>query len=268
MRRRFYAPPEAFAPDGASVVLSSEESCHLRDVLRLRAGDEASVFDGEGREFECVVREAGGRRGGARLEVRGAAQPPRPESPLFLRLAVSLLKGEKFDLVVQKAVELGAGRIEPVLTKRSDVRLRDERDAARRVERWRRLAVEAAKQSGRARVPLVKTPLAFEALVSADENLVSADETSVTAGPSCGSLRLMFAERGGVGLHAPHVAGATRPSVVAALVGPEGGWDDEEINLARRHGWTIITLGGRTLRAETAAVVAAALLQHLFGDLR
>jgi|ERR1043166_8992309 16S rRNA (uracil1498-N3)-methyltransferase len=261
MRRRFYAPPEAFAPDGASVVLSSEESCHLRDVLRLRAGDEASVFDGEGREFACVVREAGGRKGGARLEVRGAAEPPRPESPLFLRLAVSLLKGEKFDLIVQKAVELGAGMIEPVVTKRSDVRLRDERDAMRRVERWRRLAVEAAKQSGRARVPLVKTPLAFEALVTADEALVS-------AGPGRDSLRLMFAERGGVGLHALPVAGATHPSRVAALVGPEGGWDDEEIALARRHGWTIITLGGRTLRAETAAIAAAALLQHLFGDLR
>src|ERR1043166_1412981 len=111
MRRRFYAPPEAFAPDGASVVLSSEESCHLRDVLRLRAGDEASVFDGEGREFACVVREAGGRKGGARLEVRGAAEPPRPESPLFLRLAVSLLKGEKFDLIDRKSTRLNSSHV-------------------------------------------------------------------------------------------------------------------------------------------------------------
>ena len=76
------------------------------------------------------------------------------------------------------------------------------------------------------------------------------------------------AERGGVGLHALPVAGAMRPSRVAALVGPEGGWDEEEVALARRHGWTIITLGGRTLRAETAAIAAAALLQHLFGDLK
>jgi 16S rRNA (uracil1498-N3)-methyltransferase len=259
--RRFYAEPGAFLPDDKQVTLSEEETRHLRDVLRLRAGDEACVFDGEGREFACVVREAGGRKGGARLEVRGAVEPPRPESPLFLRLAVSLLKGEKFDLVVQKAVELGVGLVEPVVTKRSDVRLRDERDAMRRVERWRRLSVEAAKQSGRARVPLVKMPLTFE-------TFVTADETPATAGPSRDSLRLMFAERGGVGLHALSVAGATRPSHVAALVGPEGGWDDEEVALARRHGWTIITLGGRTLRAETAAIAAAALLQHLFGDLR
>jgi 16S rRNA (uracil1498-N3)-methyltransferase len=156
-RRRFYAPPSAFAPDGAWVVLSEDESRHLRDVLRLRAGDEAYVFDGEGREFACVVSEAGGgrsseagaRREGARLEVRGRAEPPRPESPLELTLAVALLKGEKFDLVVQKATELGAHAVVPVLTKRADVRPRDERDAGRRVERWRRLALEAAKQSGR-----------------------------------------------------------------------------------------------------------------------
>ena len=109
-RRRFYAPPEAFADEGAAVTLSDDESRHLRDVLRLRAGDEAHVFDGEGREFACVVAEAGARKGGAaRLEVRGPAEPPSPESPLELTLAVALLKGEKFDLVVQKAVELGVG---------------------------------------------------------------------------------------------------------------------------------------------------------------
>src|SRR5215213_4463372 len=110
-RRRFYAPPEAFAEGGAGVALSDEESRHLRDVLRLRAGDEAYVFDGEGREFACVVAEAGGRKVAARLEVRGRAEPPSPESPLGLTLAVALLKGEKFDLVVQKATELGAARV-------------------------------------------------------------------------------------------------------------------------------------------------------------
>src|SRR5215216_6689937 len=127
-RRRFYAPPGAFAPDGAGVVLSEEESRHLRDVLRLRAGEEAYVFDGEGREFACVVADAGGRKGAARLEVRGRAEAPSPESPLELTLGVALLKGEKFDLVVQKATELGAARVAPVETARADVRLRDARD--------------------------------------------------------------------------------------------------------------------------------------------
>src|SRR3989440_1058054 len=253
MRRRFYAPPEAFAHDGARVVLSSEESRHLRDVLRLRAGDEAFVFDGEGREFSCVVSEAGGR-GRAALEVRGRAEPQRPESPLELTLAVALLKGEKFDLVVQKATELGASRVAPVLTCRADVRPRDEREAVRRVERWRRLALEAAKQSGRARVPTLAGPVAFDSFAAGAARV--------------GELRVLFAERGGVGLDSLSVEGESGPEAVAALVGPEGGWDDEEIELARSHGWTIITLGGRTLRAETAAIVITALLQHLFGDLR
>src|SRR5687768_5567503 len=165
-RRRFYAPPGAFAEGGAGVVLSEEESRHLRDVLRLRAGDEAFVFDGEGREFACVVAEPGGRKAAARLEVRGAAAAPSPESPRELTLAVALRKGEKFDLVVQKATELGVARVAPVLTKRADVRPRDASDASKRVERWRRLALEAAKQSGRARAPAVGEPRGFEAVVN------------------------------------------------------------------------------------------------------
>jgi len=237
------------------VVLSEEESRHLRDVLRLRAGDEAYVFDGEGREFACVVSEPGGRKGAARLEVRGPVEPPSPESPLALTLAVALLKGEKFDLVVQKATELGVGSIRPVLTKRADVRLRDERDAVKRVERWQRLALEAAKQSGRARVPLVAPPQNFQTL------LTTAD------GPD--SLRAMFAERGGARLDSLSATMGERPfAAAAALVGPEGGWDDEEIELARTHGWSVVTLGGRTLRAETAAIAVCALLQNLFGDLK
>lgn len=253
-RRRFYAEPEAFLRAHGRVTLSEDESRHLRDVLRLRAGDEAYVFDGEGREFACVVLDVGGRGGGASLEVREPAEPPSPEPPVFLLLGVALLKGEKFDLVVQKAVELGVGSIKPLVTKRSDVRLRDEGDAARRVERWRRLSLEAAKQSGRARVPSVASPQTFESLVNSD--------------PATEFLRLMFAERGGAGLHALTAAGPSRPTDVAALVGPEGGWEDEEIELARGRGWNIVTLGGRTLRAETAAIAVCALLQHRFGDLK
>jgi 16S rRNA (uracil1498-N3)-methyltransferase len=258
-RRRFYAAPGSFAPDGASVALSIEESRHLRDVLRLRAGDEAFVFDGEGREFSCVVQPAatsgrGGAGGAVTLEVRQSVEALRPESPLRLTLCVALLKGEKFDLVVQKATELGAWRIMPIVTARADVRLRDEGDTRRRIERWQRLALEAAKQSGRARLPEIAAPVSFASLV---------------AGESTGAeLRLMFAERAGVGLNQITCRQAETLSQVTALVGPEGGWEDEELKRAGDEGWTLITLGGRTLRAETAAITVAALLQHLFGDLR
>ncbi|HEY1403648.1 MAG TPA: 16S rRNA (uracil(1498)-N(3))-methyltransferase [Pyrinomonadaceae bacterium] len=258
MRRRFHAPPEQFAPDGATVVLAREETSHLLNVLRLKAGDEAFVFDGAGREYACIVVGEGGRRTETvTLEVRGEVEPQRPESPLDLRLAVALLKGEKFDLVVQKATELGAWRIVPVVTKRADVRLREGRDAATRVARWQRLALEAAKQSGRARLPEVCAPVEFAALLADAEAAPGVDE----------ERRLFFTERGGRGLAETVREWRTRPAKLTALVGAEGGWDDEEIVRARDAGWLAVTFGGRVLRAETAAIVVTGLLQHLYGDL-
>ena len=162
-RRRFYAAPDAFAPDGAWVELSREESAHLVNVLRLRVGDEAFVFDGAGREFRCRVEEV---RKSVRLACAEEVEPLRPESTLALTLAVALLKGEKFDLVVQKATELGVARIVPVVTARTDVRLRGGRESDARVARWQRLALEAAKQSGRARVPAVGAPVEVSKLLT------------------------------------------------------------------------------------------------------
>ncbi len=251
--RRFYAPPESFSDDGARVVLSREESRHLAGALRLSAGDEVRVFDGEGREFLCAVTQTTARDGA--LEVRGRVDPPRAESPLDLTLACALLKGEKFDTVVQKATELGVARVVPVGAARADVKLPRagrEGDGSKRVGRWRRIAVEAAKQSGRARVPLIDGPKSLG---------------EVLIGTEPAARRLMFAERGGRGLVETVTAWDEKPARVAALVGPEGGWDGEEIEEARGAGWQIVTLGGRVLRAETAGVVVVALLQHLCGDL-
>jgi 16S rRNA (uracil1498-N3)-methyltransferase len=262
MRRRFYAPPDAFAPDGATVKLAREETLHLRNVLRLKAGEEAFVFDGVGGEYACIVAgDATAGRGRAAetatLEVRARVEPERAESPLDLTLAVALLKGEKFDLVVQKATELGVCRIVPVETKRADVRLlRAGREATDRLARWRRLALEAAKQSGRARLPEVCAPVVFDSLLEA--------ETEAGAGEA---RRLFFTERGGRGLVETLGEWPERPAKLTALVGSEGGWDDEEIERAGRNGWLAVTFGGRVLRAETAAIVVAGLLQHLYGDL-
>jgi len=259
VRRRFFAPPTAFAPASATVVLAADEVRHLRDVLRLKRGEEVFVFDGEGREFRCVVEEVS--RDQAELRVNGEVDAARPESILYLTLAVALLKGEKFELVVQKATELGVSRIVPIVTKLADVRLRDERDAVRRTIRFQRIALEACKQSGRARVPQIDAPLAFSALIESE---------SVTVNDSAngGAWRAMFAERGGESLSATIETLPDRPQTITALIGSEGGWTDEEIAQARGTGWSIITLGGRTLRAETAAIAITALLQHLFGDLK
>jgi 16S rRNA (uracil1498-N3)-methyltransferase len=233
-------------------MLATDEARHLREVLRLKVGDEVYVFDGAGKEFHCRIEET--RRDSAQLKVVADVAPARPEPPLALTLAVALLKGEKFDLVVQKATELGVTRVLPVVTKLADIRLRDESDAMKRVARWRRIALEAAKQSGRAVIPAIAAPVSFASLI---RNAVN--ETAVG--------HLMFSERNGQSLTQamPLLKASSRG--LTALVGSEGGWTDEELETARQAGWTIVTLGGRTLRAETAAIVVAALLQHLAGDL-
>lgn len=249
-RARFFAPPGAFSSDLLHVELDSDEARHLRDVLRGSAGDEVTVFDGTGREFAGRIQEI--KRDRAKLEILSQIQPAKPESPLHLTLAVALLKGDKFDLVVQKATELGVTQIIPVTTTRADIRLRDQTDASKRVTRWRRIAIEAAKQSGRAQVPEILAPQNFQSII----DLANDRDTKI----------VMFSERDGTPLNqlARELAGHR----IVAVIGSEGGWTDEELVVAQRAGVTPVTLGGRILRAETAAIAVTVLLQHLFGDLR
>ena len=247
-RRRFHAPPSAFNFETQTVTLTADEARHLRDVLRLKTGDEVYVFNGAGREFRCTVVNP--KRDSTELQIDSEVDPAKPESQLQLKLCVALLKGEKFDLVVQKATELGVSAIVPLITRYADIHLRDESDANKRVARWQRIASEAAKQSGRALVPEVSAPVSFDSFV---------------AGTKSAELCLMFSERGGGGLSE---IGGPAPKTVTVLVGSEGGWSDEEIERARAQNVRIITLGGRILRAETAAIAVTALLQHIFGDLK
>jgi len=240
-RRRFHAPPGAFTDQ--TVTLAADEARHLRDVLRLKSGDEVYVFDGLGHEFRCTVSNT--RRDSAELQIEAEVEPAKPESQLQLNLCIALLKGEKFDLVVQKATELGVTKVTPLITRYADIHLRDATDAAKRVARWQRIALEAAKQSGRAFLPEINLPIAFEAALD-----ITGDG-------------VMFSERGGKGL-----ASFTGANSITALVGSEGGWADEEIEAARARDFHIVTLGGRILRAETAAIAVTVLLQHRFGDLK
>jgi 16S rRNA (uracil1498-N3)-methyltransferase len=252
-RRRFFAPAAAFTADEKSVTLGPEETRHARDVLRLQSGEEVFVFDGAGREFRCDVKSI--NRNSTTLTVIAEVEPARPESPLDLTLAIALLKGEKFDLVIQKTTELGVKRIVPLDTERGDVHLRDSNSSERRLARWRRIALEAAKQTGRAYVPEIAAPAAFNSLLSSE-----AEHSSLNP------VRLMFSERDGASLEAT-LSLTTKPKGIIALVGPEGGWSDDEIDSARAGGWGIVTLGGRTLRAETAGIAVVTLLQHRCGDL-
>ena len=236
--RRFYASTEQFKTE--TVLLDVDETRHLRDVLRLKEGDKVQVFDGSGREVFCEIEAIGKRE--TILKIIEEIATSALESPLNLTLAVALLKGEKFDLVVQKAVELGVTKLVPLNTKRANVKLKD---AGRRTDRWRKIALEAAKQSGRATLMQIENPNDFIRFVE------TADGT-----------RILFAERGG-----EKFSDIRKTEKITAAIGAEGGWEAAEIAAAREKGFQIVTLKGRILRAETAAISIAAILQNQFGDL-
>ena len=236
--RRFYAPADNFQDN--IVMLDEGETRHLRDVLRLRVGDLVNVFDGIGNEFECRVERIEKRS--ASLSVISKTDPPAAESNLDLTICASILKGDKTDFAVQKLVELGVNRFIPMLSARCDVK---PKDAAKRVERWRKIAFEAAKQCGRAKLMSVEEVGNFEQLISNQEGKA-----------------ILFSERDG-----EPFAISGKPKSLAAFLGPEGGWDDSEIDLARENKLEIITLSGRIMKADTAAIAISAILQHHFGDL-
>jgi 16S rRNA (uracil1498-N3)-methyltransferase len=239
--KRFYAPPEQFEDD--SVRLAIEETRHLRDVLRMKAGDQAQVFDGDGREFLVEVISISKKE--TLLRVVREIAPPAPESDLDLTIVASVYKNDKLDLVIQKAVELGVARLAPIVTFRSETTLSA---AIKRVERWRKIALEATKQCERAKVMAVADPLEFGVFIK---------QVGVASGPL-----LMFSEKDGKGL--PELIAAKK---ITALVGPKGGWEDSEIKIAEERGFTPVKLGRRIMKAETAAITFAALLQNQFGDL-
>jgi len=240
MTHRFYAMPESFRDD--RVLLDRGETRHLRDVLRLDVGANVIVFDGCGREFSCTVTAM--RKAETELLVISEQPAASPESALEITLAAAMLKGEKFDLVVQKAVELGVRRLIALNTIRCDVKIKE---STKRIDRWRKIALEASKQSGRAQLMEVSGPVEFDTFI---DDLHS------------GGTAVMFAEREGDRL--PNKIESTS---IIAIVGPEGGWDDSELSAARDHDIAIVTFGGRVMRAETAAITVAAILQHRFGDI-
>lgn len=243
-RHRFYAPPSHLS--NSRITLDPEESHHLARVLRLAEGARVFVFDGEDAEYECEVERVS--KQAVELAVL-ARLSDEVESPLRLTLGQALIKGDKFDWVVQKATELGVTRLVPLITEHSDVRKIEER-AEHRLQRWRRIALEAVKQCGRRRLVEIVEP------VNAGKFFEAADE----------QVRWIFSERGGRSLREMAIECAPSPSVMLTIA-PEGGWSDAELESAVSHGFIPIHLGRRILRTETAAIAAVALAQHLFGDL-
>ena len=235
---------DAALETGGRVTLTGSAAGHLTRVLRLRPKAALTLFNGRGGEYTASIERI------ARSEVTvtvGEHDPIERESPFPLTLAQGVSRGERMDLVVQKATELGAARLVPVLTERSVVRL-DEEQSDRKSNHWRAIAIAACEQCGRNRLPEVVLPTQLRELLRQ---------------PAGDSVRLLLSPSA-----TQRVEDVPRPARgVTVLIGPEGGLSDAEQEEALRAGFAAVNLGPRVLRTETAAIAALTLLQREFGDL-
>jgi 16S rRNA (uracil1498-N3)-methyltransferase len=240
---RFFVDPQNFTDD--RVVFPAETAHQIRNVLRLRVGSAVVVLDNSGAEYEGVLRQVDKQQVVGKL----VAKRPSPNEPtVHLTLYQSLMKRDKFEWVLQKGTEIGVSQFVPVVTRRSlvqDVDLKANKQA-----RWYKIITEAAEQSRRGRIPTLQPPQTL-ALALADHPA----QPGLIAWEEAAELTLRGA-----------LAGMARPSAISLFIGPEGGFAAEEVEVAQAAGIHPITLGKRILRAETAALVAAALVLHQFDE--
>ena len=229
---------------GTEITLPESAANHLARVLRLRADDPLVIFDGRGGDFRAEIASITGGTVRVRLLEHVAG---RPESPLAITLIQGVSRGERMDWTLQKATELGVSVIAPVLSARSVVRL-DARQAEAKLRHWQAIVVAACEQSGRSIVPELRAPEPLRDWL---------------AGPAGPGLRLVLDPDASTELAAIPAPVTT----IDLLIGPEGGFDADELEAARAAGYRSARLGPRVLRTETAGIVALAVLQARFGDL-
>lgn len=230
---------------GVELVLPEGPAVHLSRVLRLGVGDAFVVFNGDGRDYPARIVGLGKRE--LRVAV-GDGVPVDNESPRTITLLQGVARGEKMDLILQKATELGVAEIRPLSSQRSEVKL-DEARGAKRLAHWRSVVVSACEQSGRARVPTVTAPDSLAAVLAA---------------LPLGGLRLILDPEGGLAFSTLPMSHDT---AVTLAVGPEGGWSPLDREQLFAAGFDGLRLGPRILRTETAGLAAIAALQARFGDL-
>jgi 16S rRNA (uracil1498-N3)-methyltransferase len=241
---RLYVDPARLA--SGTLAVDGNDFRYLCRVLRLRPGDALTVFDGQGRDSDARVLRVEEHTVWLEMATPRAAPP----AGVGITLCVALLKGERMDLVVQKATELGASRIVPMVTARSVVKLAGDRAQAR-TARWQKIAREASRQSGRSDAPEIAPVTSFDLAL---------------ASISTAAFRVLFyegARQRSLRAHLP----SHGPPEVAVVVGPEGGFTEAEIQAAESAGFVSTGLGPRVLRAETAALAALAVLGFALGDL-
>lgn len=229
---------------GVPVELDPHSARYLRSVLRLSDGDQVVVFDGRGGEYRALLESSG--KTSARI-IAKEFDPVERESPLHIQLAIGISRGERMDLVVQKATELGVAEITPLFTQRCEVKLNQAR-AIKKNQHWRQIAINACQQCQRNRLPDVRPAATI------GEWLWSSQQ----------GLKLLLDHHGerGIARRAPI------DNRVVLLVGPEGGFESSEVAAAERAGFIPLGLGPRVLRTETAPIAALGILQALWGDLQ
>jgi 16S rRNA (uracil1498-N3)-methyltransferase len=229
---------------GSLIELPAAAAQHLAKVLRVRGGEEIVLFTGDGREFDAAVESVRGSRVTASV---GAGRAVDRESPLAVTLIQCIARADRMDVIVQKATELGVTRIVPVMSRRSIVRL-DAAQAASKSEHWLGVAVAACEQCGRNRLPAIEAPLQLIRYLG--------------DAPRSGARLVLEpdADRSGTGIDIG--------TEVEIAIGPEGGFDPEELEVFRVSGFASVSLGPRVLRTETAAIAGLAWLQSRYGDFR
>ena len=243
---RFFLPKVRIQDQRGTII--GEELAHLRKVLRLGPGDHVTVFDDTGWEHDAVIRSFSADRGD--IEILRSSRPER-ESSLQVTLALGLTKGEKMDLVVEKATELGVQTFVPFISTYTVPKLND-RKIETRSGRWQKIALSAVKQCGRTCVPKILTLCEFRELVRQ---------------PWTDTLKLLFWEREGRLTLKQVYETECDARAILLVIGPEGGFSSTEVDDAQHHGFESVQLGRRILRAETAALAALSVVQFLWGDM-
>jgi 16S rRNA (uracil1498-N3)-methyltransferase len=242
---RFYVAPELW--NGDVPVLTGSEAHHCRTVLRLEPGDKVVLFDGRGRELTAEIASSDS----SQIQLRKMHEAQIPPLRCQITLGQAIPKGKNMDLIVQKAVEIGAAEIAPILSDRTVVRL-DEESAASKQSKWHTVAIEAAKQCGQNWLPRVQVPQSmaqfFQQPRRFDLQLIGSLQSDAV------HLKKILAE-----YSAEH---GDRPASVLMLVGPEGDFTPAELSLARSHGCRPITLGPIVLRVETASIYCLSVLSY------
>ena len=233
---------------GEEIVIQGNDVNHIKNVLRMRPGDELSLSDGEGMDYFCKISSI--ERDEVRVNIENSWNS-YVELPVKLYLFQGLPKGDKMELIIQKAVELGVYEIIPVRTKRAIVKLDDKKES-KKIARWQQIAEGGAKQSGRGLIPEVKSVMNFaEALKYA---------------ASLDAALIPYEKAEGIEKTREIVHGLKGKKSVAVFIGPEGGFDETEIEAAMSAGVCPVTLGRRILRTETAGLTMLSILMFEFEE--